>query len=82
MIYKKKRTKNSKNDRFYAGDIIENKITGKKLVVGDVHLAKNGDVMWYGLYNVRIDGRCDFPEDFSRYIMQEAFDHWKLLVSL
>lgn len=81
MIYKKKRTKKSKSDRFYTGDIIENKITGKKLVVGDVQLAKNGDVMWYDLYNIRIDGRCDF-EDYNRFIKQEAFDHWKLLVSL
>jgi hypothetical protein len=81
MIYKKKRTKKSKSDRFYTDDIIENKVTGKKLVVGDVHLAKNGDVMWYDLYNIRIDGRRDF-EDYNRYIKQEAFNNWNLLVSL
>ena len=80
MIYKKKRTKNSKNDRFYVGDIIENKVTGKKLAVGDV-IVEDDNVLWYGLYNIRIDGRCDL-EDFNRYIMQEAFDHWKFLISL
>ena len=81
MVDKNKRIKNSKNDRFYLGDIIENKVTGKKLTVGDV-IVEDGNVLWYGLFNIRIDGRCNFPEDFNRYIMQEAFDHWKLLISL
>ena len=80
MVDKKKRTSGCKNDRFYVGDIIENKVTGKKLVVGDV-IVENDNVLWYGLYNIRTDGRCDL-EDFSRYIMQEAFGHWKLLISL
>lgn len=81
MVDKKKRTSGCKNDRFYVGDIIENKVTGKKLSVGDV-IVENDNVLWYGLYNIRIDGRCDFPEDFSRHIMQKTFSHWKLLIAL
>lgn len=80
MVDKKKRTSGCKNDRFYVGDIIENKVTGKILSVGDV-IVEDDNVLWYGLYNIRIDGRCDL-EDFSRYIMQEALSHWKLLTSL
>jgi hypothetical protein len=80
MVDKKKRTSDCKNNRFYVGDIIENKVTGKKLEVGDV-IVENDNVLWYGLYNIRTDGRCDL-EDLSRYIMQEAFDNWKLLISL
>lgn len=80
MVDKKKRTSGCKNGRFYVGDIIENKVTGKILSVGDV-IVEDDNVLWYVLYNIRIDGRCDL-EDFSRYIMQEAFSHWKLLISL
>ena len=81
MVDKKKRNSGCKNDRFYVGDIIEDKVTGKILSVGDV-IVEDGNVLWYGLFNIRIDGRCNFPEDFNRYIMQEAFDHWKFLISL
>lgn len=76
MKDKSKRTEESKQGRFYVGDIIENKVTGKKLTVGDV-IVEDGNVLWYGLFNIRIDGRCNFPEDFNRYIVQEAFSHWK-----
>lgn len=77
MVDKKKRTSGCRNDRFYVGDIIENKVTDKKLEVRDV-IIENNNVLWYGLYNIRTDDRYDL-KDLSRYIMQEAFYHWKLL---
>ena len=74
---KSKRTEESKQDRFYVGDIIENAVTHKKLEVGEVFLTDEHNVLLYGLYNIGSGDKYDFCKDFSRDIPSSAFSHWK-----
>lgn len=72
-----KRTEESKQDRFYVGDVIENVVTHKKLEVGKVFLTDEHKVLSYGLYNIGSGDIYDFLKDFNRYIPSSAFSHWK-----
>lgn len=74
-----KRTEESKQDRFYVGDVIENVITHKKLEVGEVFLSDEHNVLLYGLYNIGSGDIYDFWKDFNRDIPPSAFSHWKLI---
>ena len=75
-IDKSKRTKESRRDRFYVGDIIKNKITNKVLKVAIVTLGADGNgILFYSL--------CDVDEKdeslLNRYIPVEAFSNWEVI---
>ena len=66
---------NNSQDRFYAGDIIKNKITSKVLKVNTVvNRADGNGILYYWL--------CNIDDKFSsiRAILQEAVNHWELVV--
>lgn len=76
VIDKSKRTKESKQNRFYVGDIIKNKITDKVLKVAIVTLRVDGNgILCYSL--------CDVDEKdeslLNRCIPVEAFSHWEVI---
>jgi len=74
-----KRTEESKQDRFYVGDVIENVVTHKKLEVDEVFLTDEHNVLLYGLYNIGSGDIYDFYKDFNRDMPSSAFSHWKLI---
>ena len=72
----KRQEGNNNQDRFYASDIIKNKITNKVLKVDTVVMRADGNgILYYWL--------CDIDDELSlnRSILQEAFGHWELVVS-
>lgn len=71
----KRQEGNNSQDRFYVSDIIKNKITNKVLKVDTVVMRADGNgVLHYWL--------CDIDDELSlnRSILQEAFDHWELVM--
>ena len=77
MKDKSKRTEESKQDRFYVGDVVENVVTHKRLEVGEVFLTDEHNVLLYSLYNIGSGDKYDFYKDFNRDIPPSAFNHWK-----
>lgn len=80
----KRQEGNNNQDRFYASDIIKNKITNKVLKVDTVVMRADGNgILYYWLCDIDDYCLCDIDDELSlnRSILQEAFVHWELVVS-